>query len=145
MPEGHIHRVLLIEDEEGIRSILDEALREEGYDVVAAAHGGEGLRLTLESPPCAVLVDLMLPVMDGVQYIEACRSRSQLDGLPIIAMSARHREEAAARLHVEGFLAKPFDLHELLAIVSTLLGRPQQAPPAKPARRRKKPPEKAGA
>ncbi len=131
-PEDHAHRILLIEDEEGIRSVLAEALAEEGYEVGTAAHGEDGLRQTLESRPCGVLVDLMLPVMDGVQYIEACRGRPDLKGLPIVAMSAKHRGDPVVRLGVQGFLAKPFDLHEVLAIVSTVVGRGDTTPSVEP-------------
>src|SRR5207249_1817499 len=69
---GH-GRVLVVEDEAAIRGALIEALADEGYDTVAAANGAIALDVVREAPPDVIILDLMMPVMDGWQFLSRCR------------------------------------------------------------------------
>jgi CheY-like chemotaxis protein len=115
-------RVLVVEDEPTIRTVVAEALREQGYTVDTAADGAEALARVRQRPPRAVLLDLMLPAMDGRAFVEACRRDPTGRAVPIAVMSAVDGAASAARrLPVQGFLRKPFDLAHLLEIAAALL------------------------
>lgn len=109
MPFGE---VLLIEDDEEIRTALVDALMSEGYGVIAARNGAEGLEaLDSGEEICLVLLDLMMPVMNGYEFIGRVRDRKDLRGLPVIVVSAnaeRRRIDGA-----DGVIHKPFDLDSL--------------------------------
>jgi CheY-like chemotaxis protein len=109
MPSGE---VLLIEDDEEIRTALEDALQSEGYQVIAASNGAEGLRaLESSSGVSLVLLDLMMPVMNGYEFIGHVRESEGLRSIPVIVVSAnaeRRRIDGA-----DGVIHKPFDLDRL--------------------------------
>lgn len=109
MPSGE---VLLIEDDEEIRAALEDALQSEGYQVIAARNGAEGLRALERSAGVSlVLLDLMMPVMNGYEFIDHVRESEDFRGIPLIVVSAnaeRRRIEGA-----DGVIHKPFDLERL--------------------------------
>ncbi len=118
--------VLVVDDEPDIRRLVGDALQLEGYRVRTAGDGREALQRVAEEPPDLILLDLMMPVMDGRQF---CRMlthtprRGDHERIPIILLSAdRHLREQAAELGVAGYLPKPFDLDDLLAAVQRHLG-----------------------
>ncbi len=122
-------RVLAVEDEPDMRRGLQDNLEFEGYDTVVTANGLEGLRLAQKEPFDLIILDLMLPGMDG---IEVCK-RLKEDGCktPIIMLTARGAEEDK----IEGFeagaddyITKPFSLKELLMRVKAVLRRTQTQP-----------------
>ncbi len=121
-PEGHVHRVLVAEDEAAIRELLAEFLRLEGYAVAACPNGATALEEARRDPPCLALVDLMMPDVDGPLLIAACRADAGLRELPIVVVTAALGEPAVERLTVQGFVPKPFDLHRLLATVVAAIG-----------------------
>ncbi len=113
-------RVLVVDDDPGILDILQIALQAAGYDVMVARNGLEALDRAGEELPHLMLVDLMMPVMDGWELVRECRGRNSLAAVPIIILSAaREIERERATLGVEAALAKPFDLTRLLTEVST--------------------------
>jgi two-component system KDP operon response regulator KdpE len=108
-------RVVVIEDEQPIRRFLRISLAAHGYDVVEAATGVEGLRQAAEHQPDAVILDLGMPDMDGMEIIRLIREWSSL---PIIVLSARGQEKdkvAALDAGADDYLTKPFGVGELLA------------------------------
>ena len=113
-----VRRVLVVDDDPGVLDILQIALQAEGYDVMLARNGLEALDRAGELVPHLMLVDLMMPIMDGWELVRQCRGRNSLAAVPIIILSAaREIERERATLGVEAALAKPFDLTRLLTAV----------------------------
>ena len=115
--------VLVVEDEPAIREVVAEVLREEGYRVVVAADGRAGLELLAWERPDLVLMDVMMPELDGREALREARARPDLPPVPVVLMSAAvalGRDDPP----VDAFLPKPFDLDNLLTLVNSLLGGP---------------------
>jgi CheY-like chemotaxis protein len=114
-------QILVVEDDEAIRGLVTEVLRDDGYDVSEAANGAEALALVVGHRPDLIVLDLMMPVMDGWAFVEACRNSSCCREVPIVVTSASHDlPRTAERLRSYGVrtcLAKPFDVDGLLALV----------------------------
>ncbi|RZT42406.1 response regulator transcription factor [Cupriavidus agavae] len=117
-------RILLVEDDVGIANVLAMHLRDERYEVVHSADGAEGLRLLEQGGWDALVLDLMLPGVDG---LEICRrARAMTRYTPIIITSARSSEVhriLGLELGADDYLAKPFSVLELVARVKALLRR----------------------
>jgi two-component system response regulator MprA len=118
-------RVLIIEDDEGISKVLRRALSYEGYQVDSALDGESGLNLNRDNHPDLVLLDWMLPGMDG---LEVCRRLREMSTVPILMLTAK--EALEDRIHgldagADDYMVKPFELDELLARVRALLRRTQ--------------------
>ena len=117
-------RVLIVEDDVHIANLLRMHLRDEGYEVTHAATGDEGLRLVEEQPWSALVLDLMLPGVDGLEICK--RARAMARYTPIIITSARASEVhriLGLELGADDYLAKPFSMLELVARVKALLRR----------------------
>jgi CheY-like chemotaxis protein len=111
--------VLVVDDDPAIRGLVGDALRGEGYAVDLAAHGREALEAMRARRPSTVVLDLMMPVMDGFSFMEACHLEQLCDGVPIVVISAVH--DALERINdvpVHALLAKPFDLDDLVRTVA---------------------------
>lgn len=110
--------VLVVDDDPAIRGLLADALRDEGFLVDLAAHGREALDAMRARRPATVVLDLMMPVMDGFSFMKACHSEQLCDNVPIVVISAVH--DALARVDevpVHACVAKPFDLDDLVRMV----------------------------
>jgi DNA-binding response OmpR family regulator len=127
VPQGDIvptkPRILIVEDEPGIVDFLEMGLRHEGFDIRSEADGERGLRAFEEATPALVILDVMLPSIDGMELCRRIRARS---AVPIIMLTARGDVES----RVDGFAAgaddyvpKPFRFEELLARVRAVLRR----------------------
>jgi CheY-like chemotaxis protein len=116
-----VSHVMVVDDDPMLREIIGEVLEDAGYVVEAAADGAEALEKVRDHPPAALLLDLMMPVMSGWQFMEACRAESLCPDVPVLIMSAGHRAAVAEYLGARGFLAKPFDIERLLAEVERLV------------------------
>jgi DNA-binding response OmpR family regulator len=123
-------RVLIVEDDEHIRELLALHLGLEGLAVTAAADGNEGLRIGRAEPFDLVVLDVMLPGLDGVTVCRAIRRDSRNSDVPILMLTAR-REEADKVLGLDSgaddYLTKPFGVRELVARVRALLRRRRSA------------------
>ncbi len=116
-------KVLVVEDEQAILKILGIKLRVSGYSVITAHDGEEGLQLLDSARPDVLLLDIILPGMNGLELLEELRSRSRL---PVIVFSARPENgQEALRLGADNFLAKPFDVDELVKTIDEVLSRRQ--------------------
>jgi CheY-like chemotaxis protein len=115
---GHASRtVLLVEDDEDIRGSISEILGDEGFEVVSAADGREALRWLRGAAelPRLILLDLMMPVMDGWAFRAAQLADPRLAEIPVVILSAATDvRKHAAQLHVEEYLPKPLDVPKLL-------------------------------
>jgi two-component system, response regulator PdtaR len=117
-------RVLIAEDEALIRLDLKEMLQEEGFDVVAeVADGASAVRLTRELEPDLVILDVKMPVMDGIQAAEEIAKERLAAILILTAFSQRDLVEKARRAGAMAYLVKPFQKHDLLPAVEIAAGR----------------------
>jgi CheY-like chemotaxis protein len=115
-------QVLIVEDDVQIATVLSEALADEGYEVRGAANGREGLSILETWTPQAIVLDLMMPIMDGRAFRAAQRTLpGHLADLPVIVLSGAHNARAhAEELGAVAVLAKPFDLNEVLDTVARI-------------------------
>jgi CheY-like chemotaxis protein len=111
--------ILVIEDDEGVRDSLASILREDGHSVETAGGGAEALRRLRDRPlPTLILLDLMMPGMDGIDFRRAQLADPALRDIPVIIISARPDIALqAAELGAEDFLRKPMSFEELLHVV----------------------------
>ena len=115
--------ILLIDDDLTLLELLAEHLRSAGYQVLTASSGADGLRLAKETPPDLVILDVMMPGMDGWQVCERMR---KLSSFPIIMLTAKGEELdklRGFRLGIDDFVTKPFSFAELAARVGAVLAR----------------------
>ncbi|MEU5426219.1 response regulator transcription factor [Streptomyces olivoreticuli] len=130
---GHRRTVLVVEDDPGVRSTLDQLLRFEGYRVLMASDGLEALGLLGQERPDLAVVDVVMPGLDGLGLCRMLRRRG--DRLPVLVLTARHEvgdRVAGLDAGADDYLAKPFATEELFARIRALL-------------RRTEPPEDSGA
>lgn len=123
--------VLIVEDEQNIVDILSFNLSREGYDTLEAYDGPTGLQLALEQNPDLILLDLMLPGMNGFDV--CAKIRQSGNAIPIIMLTAREEEEdkvLGLELGADDYITKPFSMRELLARVKANIRRVGMAPPA---------------
>ena len=116
-------RILLIDDDRMITSPLRRSLEQNGYDVLVAVNGREGLDVALSAKPDVVVLDVMMPEMDGW---EVCRELRQQSGVPILMLTAMSEEIdriLGLELGADDYLTKPFSSRELLARIKAMLRR----------------------
>ncbi len=116
--------VLVVDDELDIRQAVAEVLADEGYTVVSAADGAEALERARAVHPSVILLDLMMPVMNGWEFRQAQKQDPSVSGIPVVVLSALGR---VATIDAQAFLQKPFDLEELLSKVKRYT--PDATPP----------------
>ena len=118
--------VLIVEDEEDILALLHYNLIKAGYNVECASHGEEALSAIAAYKPDLILLDLMLPGIDGMEICRRLRSDETTSEIPIIMLTARGEEEDVVRgleLGADDYVTKPFSIKVLLARVQTVLRR----------------------
>jgi len=128
MPEpapvaGRRSRVLVIDDDSNISEVLTRYLVQEGYEVQVAQDGRQGLQMALETLPDLVVLDLMLPGLDGLEVFRRLR---RVAPIPVVMLTARGAEEdrvAGLELGADDYVAKPFSPRELTARVTAVLRR----------------------
>jgi len=128
-------RVLIVEDEPDIRELVVHHLKREGYQVSAAASGEEALRQVQAAPPDLVLLDLMMPAMDGLEVCRRLRQDPATASLPIVMLTAKGDEidrVLGLEIGADDYVVKPFSPKELLARVRAVLRRSRPAGGAEP-------------
>jgi CheY-like chemotaxis protein len=120
--------VLVVEDEPAIRSLLSLVIETRDYRVVTAQDGREALARVERDRPDAILLDLMLPNVDGWAVLDELHRNAATACIPIIVMSASHRLDAAREHGAIGVLGKPFDIPGLLRLLEDALSGPQATP-----------------
>jgi DNA-binding response OmpR family regulator len=116
--------VLIVEDEEGLLEGLAHNFRYEGYDVLTARTGPEGLKMALKQKPDLVVLDIMLPEKDGFTVLKELRQRHR--EMPVLVITARNFEADVLKgfdLGADDYLTKPFGVKELLARAKRLIQR----------------------
>jgi CheY-like chemotaxis protein len=115
--------ILVIDDDMALQAVIEVALRNEGYQVVEASDGEEGLQMVRRVAPHLVLCDIMMPNMDGVEFFGHIKEILQTEGIPVIVMTALNRKPWFRELELEGaiILHKPFEINKLTEMVQMLL------------------------
>jgi CheY-like chemotaxis protein len=122
-PAADPRRVLVVDDDVEIRESIAEVLAEAGYDVALAANGREALEEMARTPVCAVLLDLMMPVMDGWELMREIRRSLQHAAVPVVVVSAdANVRDKAAQLAADAWLRKPIHIVELLDLLDRYCG-----------------------
>ncbi len=126
-----IRRILVIEDEDDILELVTFHLKKDGYDVVGVTSGEDGVRLARVSPPDLVVLDRMLPGMDGLEVCRLFKQEAATRQVPIVMLTAKSEESdiiTGLELGADDYVTKPFSPKVLLARVRAVMRR--QAPPS---------------
>lgn len=124
--EAHKPRVLVVDDDERSRGLLEVVLAIEGYDVMSADSGTRALALIEQHPPDAVVLDFIMPGMDGPELCARIRALPSSRRLPLLVLSGLDDPDArrtAAEAGADAFIVKPFDRADLRERLAGLLGR----------------------
>lgn len=110
--------VMVVDDDPDVRALLEACLSAEGFRVFTASDGQDALHQLQGCRPAVILLDLMMPVMDGAEFRHHQQREATLRHIPVLCLSAKHDAPAMAeRLGLEGCLLKPFDLDTVVAAV----------------------------
>lgn len=121
-----MHRILVVDDEPSVADLLAYNLRKALYDVKVAADGSTALHLAREYRPDLILLDLMIPEVDG---LDVCRELRKTSGVPIIMITARGEEVdrvLGLEIGADDYVTKPFSVRELMARIKAVLRRTQK-------------------
>ncbi|HET9941158.1 MAG TPA: response regulator [Candidatus Eisenbacteria bacterium] len=124
-------RVLVVDDEPDLVRVLEFGLKASGYTVEVASDGQEGLKKAREIKPDVILLDLMLPKLDGYKVCRLLKFDDRFKHIPIIILSARTQEgdqTLALEMGANRFVTKPYDFSEILGYIETLLKSPSVRP-----------------
>lgn len=114
-------KILLVEDDTSIRELLTEILEDEGYSVVSGANGSEGLKSLEKTIPDLIIMDIMMPVMDGYAFRKEILKNNKFNQIPVLVMSAQSQVLEKLETHdLKNFINKPIELSHLLETVNTL-------------------------
>jgi len=122
-------RILIVDDEADLRTVLRFGLEAEGFHVIEAGDGEEGLRAARETQPDLMVLDLMLPKMDGYKVCRALKFDERFRALPIVILSARSGEQdrqLAMTMGADAFVAKPYEMRGLVAVIRQKLDEPRR-------------------
>lgn len=128
-------KVLVVDDEKDLVELLDYNLKKDGYLVLTAGDGAEALRLVGSEAPDLVVLDIMLPGMQGLEVLKAIRKRPDTQGIPVILLTAKSEEldrVLGLELGADDYVTKPFSPRELVARVKAVLRRVSSARTAGP-------------
>ncbi|HVF53846.1 MAG TPA: response regulator [Actinomycetota bacterium] len=118
-------RVLVCDDDPVILRLLEVNLELEGYDVLSAHHGEMAFKIALEEVPDLVILDIMMPRLDGYQTAEKLRANDVTKNIPVVFLSAKAQQSDIDKGNASGvdaYLTKPFDPSELIEVVERLVG-----------------------
>ena len=124
-------RILVVDDEPDLIRVLEFGLKASGYTVEVASDGQEGLKKAREIKPDVILLDLMLPKLDGYKVCRLLKFDDRFKHIPIIILSARTQEgdqTLALEMGANRFVTKPYDFTEILGYIETLLKSPSVRP-----------------
>jgi CheY-like chemotaxis protein len=114
-------RVMVVEDDVSIRDVLAELLTNEGYTTQTAANGLQALARMRTARPDAIVLDLMMPVMNGLQLVHAMRDESRLASIPLLVVTASlNAARDCERLNIQHWLMKPFEVDSVLSTIAEL-------------------------
>jgi CheY-like chemotaxis protein len=120
--------VLVIEDEADVRLLFMTVIAEAGFDTVGASNGQEALTECLRSDPDVIVVDLLMPVMDGAAFVGAYRELPRANARIVVVSALSEVDAIAGPLGCDAILRKPFDMDELVGTVVVLAATPRSRP-----------------
>jgi CheY-like chemotaxis protein len=113
-----VSTVLVVDDERDVRQLLSTYLNLQGFSVITASNGREALTRLGEVKPCVILLDLMMPVMDGVEFRKHQQQDPRWSAIPVVCLSAKHDAPTIARaLNLSDCVCKPFDIERVADLV----------------------------
>lgn len=121
------YEIIIADDDETIREVVEFNLTDAGWDVLVFEDGDECwayLESRVNNPPDLVVLDVMMPELDGISVLERIRNRDALTGLPVVMLTSRNREEdivQALEAGADDFVAKPFSEAELVGRIKSIL------------------------
>ncbi|MFP5309381.1 MAG: response regulator [Actinomycetes bacterium] len=121
------HRILVVEDEEDLAALVKVNLELAGYEVETASDGAAGLSAIRDRTPDLVLLDVMMPILDGWAVLRAVKEDADLQDLPVVMLTALSEERDIIRGHLQGavqYVTKPFEMRRLLGAVEAGLTEP---------------------
>lgn len=128
MNSANVKRIVCIEDEPGMIDLIQLILNRKGFEVFGAPGGKEGLQMVREMHPVLVLLDLMMPDMDGWEVYQQMKAEESTRNIPVIIVTAKAQNiDKVLGLHiakVDDYIAKPFGPQELIDSVEKILNRP---------------------
>src|SRR5207253_1039107 len=113
-------KILVIEDDDGIRHVLREILRDEGYEVHEAGDGKSALDELQNWTPSAIILDLMMPTMDGRSFRSEQRSLQRAADVPLLVLSASRQLGMVKDLGAAAVITKPFEIEEVVSVINSL-------------------------
>jgi DNA-binding response OmpR family regulator len=117
--------IVVVDDEFGLADVLDATLSDAGFRVFTASNGAQGLDVMAEHPPDLVILDYMMPLLDGPGTLRVMRADPRWAATPVVLVSAMTEALVGARCSgYSAFLRKPFSFESLLAVLTRLLGEP---------------------
>lgn len=119
-------KILIVEDDRDIVEMVEYNLKEEGYETLSALNGEEGLKLARSGKPDLIILDLMLPAIDGFEVCRILKNEDMTANIPIIILSAKSQETdkvVGLELGADDYITKPFSPRELLARIKAILRR----------------------
>jgi two-component system alkaline phosphatase synthesis response regulator PhoP/two-component system response regulator VicR len=127
-------KILVVDDEESVRQLFQIVLQHEGYEVVLATNGAEALIAAHNEQPDLIILDWMMPMLDGLAVLQQLRKDDVTAHIPIIMLTAKQSDTDTHTALVSGadvYLTKPFEPQDVLSIIARLL--PPEKAPASPA------------
>ena len=118
--------ILVVDDEQDLLDLIEYNLKKEGYDVLKAENGIQGLEMAKEHKPNLVLLDIMMPKLDGIQVCEKMRANPDLKPIPVIFLTARSDEKTEVEgldIGADDFITKPISTTKLLSRIKAVLRR----------------------
>lgn len=125
---GSERKVLVCDDDDLLLDLLEHRLGARGFEVLIARDGGEALAIATDQQPDAILLDAMMPVMDGHEVLRRLSSEEATADIPVIMLTARKQERdilSALNLGARDYLVKPFIPEELITRLNRLIGSPK--------------------
>ena len=125
VPQVHKKRILVCDDDPVILRLLQVNLELEGYEALLAHHGAKAIEMALSERPDLIILDIMMPRMDGYEAVQNLKADHRTSSIPVIFLSAKAQPSDIDRgksYGVEEYLTKPFDSGELLEVVGRLVG-----------------------
>ena len=115
-------RILVVDDEETVRRVLRSLLQKEGYEVIEAEDGRAGVELAKKEDPDVILMDLRMPVMDGLKACRLLKKDKKTKNIPVLVITAISESKMeAVKTGIDDFINKPFDTEEVLIRVKSML------------------------
>jgi len=117
--------ILIVDDDQGITRLLKIELEQEDYDISVASDGAEGFEKIKEAKPDAIILDIMMPGMDGYEMLKILKADDETKNIPVVILSVKTHEkdiEKAKKLGAELYITKPFDSIELIKGIRKVSG-----------------------